>query len=192
MNEKQPQPTPPPPQTKSGGNLVLIIVIIVVALAVLGVGGYFGWKYIASKFLTKADTTPATSTSTNTSTSTTPSATTTPSTSTDTTTSNSTDKKTITTNYVIADSNSRVIAEAELISLTPWELKVARNEIYARHGRPFVHKDLQCYFKTKSWYTINPNYSDSMLTAIDNKNVATIQAYEEKINSPLQSKDTGC
>ena len=107
-------------------------------------------------------------------------------------TSSSSSKTTISTDYVISDSDSRVISKSELSGLTPWELKVARNEIYARHGREFVHKDLQCYFKSKSWYSIDPNFSETTLSATENKNVATIQTYEQEINSPLQSKDTGC
>ena len=94
--------------------------------------------------------------------------------------------------YIISDTNARVISESELTNLTPWHLKVARNEIYARHGREFVHKDLQCYFAKKSWYGIDPLYSESALSTTENKNVATILAYEEKINSPLLQTDSGC
>ena len=94
--------------------------------------------------------------------------------------------------YIIADSNTRVISESELTSLTPWQLKVARNEIYARHGRPFVHKDLQCYFAKQSWYTADPNFTETSLSYIENKNIATILAYEQKTNSPLLQVDSGC
>lgn len=94
--------------------------------------------------------------------------------------------------YIISDSNSREISRSELVSLTPWKLKVARNEIYARHGRPFVHKDLQCYFAKKTWYSVDNNYNVSSVTYIENKNIATIQAYEQETNSPLQSSDSGC
>ena len=94
--------------------------------------------------------------------------------------------------YVISDSSTRVISESELTDLSPWQLKVARNEIYARHGREFVHKDLQCYFAKKNWYLIDSNFSESMLSTTENKNVATIKAYEEKISSPLANKDSGC
>ncbi|MCX6809144.1 MAG: YARHG domain-containing protein [Candidatus Berkelbacteria bacterium] len=94
--------------------------------------------------------------------------------------------------YIISDSSSRVISESELTNLTPWKLKVARNEIYARHGREFVHKDLQCYFAKKSWYRVDSGYSASSLSSTENKNVATIQAYEEKTSSPLASSDSGC
>jgi hypothetical protein len=94
--------------------------------------------------------------------------------------------------YVISDSSTRVIAEAELINLTPWQLKVARNEIYARHGRSFADKDLQCYFAKKSWYKVDTNFNSSILSSTENKNIATIQAYENKINSPLANSDSGC
>lgn len=96
------------------------------------------------------------------------------------------------TDYVISDSNSREISKSELINLTPWQLKVARNEIYARHGRPFVHQDLQCYFATKSWYSVDPNYNVSSISYTENKNIATIQAYEQETNSPLANYDSGC
>lgn len=94
--------------------------------------------------------------------------------------------------YVISDSNTREISRSELTGFTPWQLKVARNEIYARHGRPFVHKDLQCYFAKKTWYEVDNNYDVSSVTYIENKNIATIQAYEQETSSPLMSSDSGC
>jgi hypothetical protein len=94
--------------------------------------------------------------------------------------------------YVISDTNARVISESELVGMTPWQLKVARNEIYARHGREFVHQDLKCYFESKTWYGVDPLYSESALSTTENKNVATILAYEEKTNSPLLQTDSGC
>lgn len=96
------------------------------------------------------------------------------------------------TDYIISDSNTREISKSELINFTPWQLKVARNEIYARHGRPFVHKDLQCYFATKSWYSEDSSYNVSSISYIENKNIATIQSYEQETNSPLASQDSGC
>ena len=108
------------------------------------------------------------------------------------TTSTTKSGTTPTNDYIISDSNSREISESELINLTPWQLKVARNEIYARHGRPFVHKDLQCYFAKQSWYKEDASFSESELSSIDNKNVATILNYEKKIGSPLLQKDSGC
>lgn len=95
-------------------------------------------------------------------------------------------------NYVISDSNTRIISRSELTGFTPWQLKVARNEIYARYGRPFVHKDLQCYFAKKSWYKEDPNATNPTLSSTESKNVATIQAYEQETNSSLANTDSGC
>jgi hypothetical protein len=94
--------------------------------------------------------------------------------------------------YVINDSNKREISKSELTSLTPWQLKVARNEIYARHGRLFVHEDLQCYFRSKNWYSENTDFNISLLSSIENKNITTIQNYEKETNSPLANYDSGC
>jgi len=177
-------------QPKRSNSGLIIVIIVVFVLAILAVGGYFGWKYVAAKYLkSSANTSPTVAVS--------PSPLAIPSTSlgtspTPTAAASLSTSKTISSDYVIADSDIRLITEAELVNLTPWELKVARNEIYARHGRPFVHKDLQCYFATKGWYQKDDNFSESVLSATENKNVATIQAYEQKINSPLQSSDSGC
>lgn len=187
--------TPNPNQNQKKSNTALIIVLVVIGVLIfLAVGGYLAWKYvIAKKISSLASTvqttaTPSPSPSPSSSTTATP----TPTPTTTTTTSGLKTGTMPVNGYVIADSNSRVISQAELVSLTPWQLKVARNEIYARYGRPFVHKDLQCYFAHQLWYRGNPNYSESMLSAIDNKNVATIQEYERLTNSPLQNFDSGC
>lgn len=186
---------PPPEQTSSGSNVLLvIIVVIVVGLLILGAGGYFGWKYLQKKLAISATPVPTSTLvkSPAASPTVTPAATASP---TATTTPTSSGLKTGTmpvNGYVISGSDSRLISESEIINFTPWQLKVARNEIYARHGRPFVHKDLQCYFANQNWYHGNPNYSDALLSVVENKNVNTAKTYEEKTNSPLQSYDSGC
>lgn len=198
----QNQQAPAGSQPKSSNSVLIIIIIILVGLVVLSVGGYFGWKYVKSyiskKTASVSTTNTATSNQTPTSTSTT-TPTTPPSDSSATTGSAS--KTTVTSpkggempinGYVIADSNSRIISESEITSLTPWQLKAARNEIYARHGREFVHQDLSCYFATQNWYAVDPNYSETLLSYTENKNVATILNYEEKIASSYLRVDSGC
>lgn len=94
--------------------------------------------------------------------------------------------------YILPFSNSREVVREDLIGLTPWQLKVARNEIYARHGRPFVHQDLACYFDKLAWYEIDPEYSENKLSPLEVSNAVFILNYEKEINSPLINKDTGC
>ncbi len=43
------------------------------------------------------------------------------------------------------------------------ELKIKRNEIFARYGRIFKSKWLQEYFEQKPWYHPNPNYSGTLI-----------------------------
>ncbi|MCL4366847.1 YARHG domain-containing protein [Patescibacteria group bacterium] len=94
--------------------------------------------------------------------------------------------------FVLPFSNTRAVVEADLKDLTPWQLKVARNEIYARYGRAFVSQDLACYFAKQSWYKENPAYSDQSLSSLEIANVNFISSFEKKINSPLINHDSGC
>lgn len=55
--------------------------------------------------------------------------------------------------YILPESNTRYYTNEELDLLTQEEVKLARNEIYARHGRIFS-KDMTVkeYFESKDWY----------------------------------------
>ena len=83
--------------------------------------------------------------------------------------------------YVLSESNTRYYTADELKNLTADELFIARNEIYARHGRTFNNPELQQYFNGKSWYsgTISPeNFDISVLNSFERANVSTILAVE--------------
>lgn len=83
--------------------------------------------------------------------------------------------------YVIPDSDSRYLTVADLVGLTADELRIARNEIYARHGRLFSDASLQAYFDRQPWYngTIAPgDFAQSMLNDYEVKNAALILDYE--------------
>lgn len=54
--------------------------------------------------------------------------------------------------YIIPDSDSRYLSEDELLDLDTDTLKLARNEIFARHGYIFKDKNLQEYFESTTWY----------------------------------------
>lgn len=87
--------------------------------------------------------------------------------------------------YIIPNSSSRLLSEEDIEDLTLQELNYAKNEIYARHGRKFDSKELQDYFNSKSWYegTIAPaDFSDDMLSKIERDNVKLIKNKEFSIN----------
>lgn len=71
--------------------------------------------------------------------------------------------------YIIADSSTRLLTEADLQGLSKAQLDLARNEIFARHGRTFKKQELQSYFESKSWYKKNSayNYSNDYLNLSD-------------------------
>lgn len=96
--------------------------------------------------------------------------------------SNSSSSSGKTSGYIISGSNSRYLTSSDLSSLSSWELKLARNEIYARHGRRFNDSDIQAYFDSKDWYsgTISPeNFSDSVLNEYESSNAIYIKQYEK-------------
>ena len=59
------------------------------------------------------------------------------------------------------------------------DLRVLRNEIYARRGRVFKDKKLQEYFEAQPWYRPNPDFKDEMLSETESKNLAVIKEVEE-------------
>ena len=54
--------------------------------------------------------------------------------------------------YILPDSGEHVYTRNELSGLGEAELRLARNEIYAVHGRKFTSPDLQKHFESKDWY----------------------------------------
>lgn len=89
--------------------------------------------------------------------------------------------------YILPESDTRYYSENELNALTDYQLYLARNEIYARHGREFKNQDLQNYFKNKDWYTgrYSPDSFDSIVTLNDfeKKNAAAMLAIEKRRGS---------
>jgi hypothetical protein len=74
----------------------------------------------------------------------------------------------------------RVLTTSELQGRSKGELRVMRNEVFARHGRVFQSPDLHDYFTRKSWYSQNTVYSDDLLSDVDKENVRIIQEFENK------------
>ena len=83
---------------------------------------------------------------------------------------------------------NKVINEAMLRGLSLHELRLLRNEIYARHGRVFKTLWLQQYFGGQAWYDPNEQFKDEELTGADKTNVETIVAYENKLHDQLSTK----
>lgn len=92
-----------------------------------------------------------------------------------------------TDDYIFADSDSRYLTEDEIYALSKEEMRLARNEIYARHGRIFEDEGLSEYFNAKSWYQplYSPDEMDEMGDDIFNEyeyaNKTLITEVEEEL-----------
>jgi YARHG domain-containing protein len=60
--------------------------------------------------------------------------------------------------------------------LAPAQLRIARNEIYARRGRYFRDPELAAYFSRFGWY--RPHTWDVPLNAVEQANVSLIASFE--------------
>ena len=81
--------------------------------------------------------------------------------------------------YIIPDSNERLLNEEDLEELSSKELTYARNEIYARHGRVFNSSELQEYFSSKDWYEPDEDFDDNDLRGTEKKNAEFIAKYQK-------------
>jgi hypothetical protein len=82
----------------------------------------------------------------------------------------------------------RAISEQMLRGLSLHELRLLRNEIYARHGRLFQAGWLQQYFEGQPWYQYDEKFKDEELSGANKQNVELIVSYENRIHRELSSK----
>ena len=80
---------------------------------------------------------------------------------------------------------NKAITEQMLHGLSLHELRLLRNEVYARHGRMFRADWLQQYFFFQPWYAPDENFKDESLSGTDKLNVETIVKYENKLHQEL-------
>jgi hypothetical protein len=84
---------------------------------------------------------------------------------------------------VARGSNQWPLDPAGLIGRSPDWLRLARNEIFARHGRQFTSPDLDRLFRARDWYS--PNDADIVLSAVEQENVALLARFEQNPIFPL-------
>ena len=83
--------------------------------------------------------------------------------------------------YIFPQSSSSYLTKSQVRSLSNYQLGIARNEIYARHGYIFKLATFKNYFESQSWYV--PRYSNQnsiTLNEIENYNVGLIKAEEDR------------
>ena len=83
---------------------------------------------------------------------------------------------------------NKLIGEAMLRGLSLHELRLLRNEIYARHGRVFKTMWLQQYFGGQPWYDPKEDFKDEEISGPDKTNIETIVAFENRLHNSISSK----
>jgi hypothetical protein len=77
------------------------------------------------------------------------------------------------------EASLRQLYSEDLYRLSKYELKIMRNEIYARYGYIFQTDDMRDYFNRQSWYV--PKYTDvnPFISRIEKKNIELIKYFEK-------------
>jgi len=79
--------------------------------------------------------------------------------------------------FVFSNSDCAYLTQSQVSSLTNYQLGIARNEIYARHGYIFSTQKYITYFNSQSWYS--PITKNVTLNSIEEYNVSLIKTEED-------------
>lgn len=86
---------------------------------------------------------------------------------------------------LIADSSERILEYGDIAWMTKEELRIAINEIYARHGRLFKDSELQEWFNAQTWYNgrVAPDdFNENVLSQVEKDNIKLMQAKRDGKN----------
>jgi len=76
------------------------------------------------------------------------------------------------------EASLRLLYPEDLMNLSAFELKIMRNEIFARHGYIFKTPEMKSYFLNQYWFEGRYNNVDNQLTKIEKENILLIKSYE--------------
>lgn len=86
--------------------------------------------------------------------------------------------------YIFPNSDKELLTREDLAGLSKEQLRLARNELFARYGTIFGVEDLVEYFGSKSWYTAKISFDEFYETIemneIEEANLALIIQVEEE------------
>lgn len=84
---------------------------------------------------------------------------------------------------------SSPLTDSLLRGLSLYDLRIIRNEVYARHGRRFETPWLRNYFKDAAWYSPRADFTIAELSENEKNNVKLIQAAEARRHEALSSRE---
>lgn len=81
------------------------------------------------------------------------------------------------------------LTDTLLRGVSLYDLRILRNEVYARHGRRFETPWLRDYFKNEPWYTPRASFTIAELSEIEKANVKVIQVVEARRHEELSTRE---
>jgi hypothetical protein len=84
---------------------------------------------------------------------------------------------------------STALTEEMLAKVSIADLRLLRNEVYARHGRPFRMDWLAQHFRMYPWYKPRAEYTDAELSPVERANIALITAREQRMHESLATDE---
>lgn len=84
---------------------------------------------------------------------------------------------------IYPQASERYLTSDDVSNLTGWELKIMRNEIFARHGYKFKTEEMRNYFMYEKWYVPRYDNVDDMLSDVEKKNIELIKRYESRLGN---------
>lgn len=85
---------------------------------------------------------------------------------------------------IVPDYDSRYLSDEEVEQMPLQVLCYGKNEIYARHGRLFVSKELTEYFNEQIWYngTVSAeNFSEEVFNEYERENIKVLTSREKEL-----------
>lgn len=79
------------------------------------------------------------------------------------------------------EASEKVLDSNTIAKLTKAELRIMRNEIFARYGYIFKSKEMQEYFSKQPWYEASRENVDKYLSQIEIINIELIKKLEEAV-----------
>jgi hypothetical protein len=79
---------------------------------------------------------------------------------------------------IYPEGSTRLLRHSDMVGLTSWDLKIMRNEIFARHGYIFQLQEIADYFNGQSWYVARYKNVYNLLSYTEKKNIEFIKLYE--------------
>jgi serine/threonine protein kinase len=76
------------------------------------------------------------------------------------------------------EASERELVDSDFIDKSRVELRIMRNEIFARYGYIFKSEDLRDYFNSQDWYSPRFDNVNDMLTDLEKRNADFIKTHE--------------